>query len=116
MSEIKAYVDQFEQEKREWILEFTQYMHDKHPEMKPTIWFRMPTYKKDNVYIAFSVAKQHFTVHTNDEQSFQLMKEALPDCKVGKRSIQIKYDQLDAKRVIYNTIEFLARKTDFNKK
>lgn len=112
MNEIEAYVNQFENEKREWIQEFTEYMQQKHPEMKQVIWFRMPTYRKDELYIAFSVAKHHFTVHTNEVKSFQLMKEALPDCKCGKRSIQIKYNQLDAKRVIYNTIEFLARKID----
>lgn len=110
MDEIEAYVNQFECEKREWIDEFTSYMREKHPQVKAKIWFRMPTYQVNNDYIAFSIAKDHFTFHTNDHECMQMVKDVLDRAKYGKRSVQIHFNDQDAKRVIYNTIELFARK------
>ena len=57
MESIEEYVAQFDELKKAWIVEFTTHMKEKHPELEAVIWFRMPTYRKDCYYIAFSVAK-----------------------------------------------------------
>lgn len=110
MNPIDEYVNQFDGIRKEWILEFTQFMDMKHPELFGVIWFRMPTYKIDCFYIAFSVTKLYFAVHTNDSECFAMLKAGLDKASFGKKSARIKYSDEGAKRVIYNTIEFFSYK------
>lgn len=108
MSAIEEYVNQFDGLRREWIEEYTNYMKEKHPEMEGVIWFRMPTYKVGCSYIAFSVTKAYFAIHTNDNECFQMLKSGLDKAAFGKRSAKVKYTDDGAKHVIYNAIEFFA--------
>lgn len=108
MDSIEGYVEQFEELRKAWIAEFTSYMKEKHSELEAVIWFRMPTYRKGCYYIAFSVAKQYFAVHTNDPECFRMLQEGLDKAAFGKRSAKIKYSDEAAKRVIYNAIEFFV--------
>ncbi len=108
MSSIEEYVNQFEGIKKEWILEFTDYMKQKHPDIEGIIWFRMPTYRIGTAYIAFSVTKDYFAFHTNDLACFTMCKDALDKAAFGKRSVKIKYTDDGAKLVLYNVIEFFS--------
>lgn len=49
---------------------FISYMREKHSGLEEVISFKMPTYKlgsgKLRNYIAFSPAKNHFSMHTMD--------------------------------------------------
>ncbi|ABX42687.1 hypothetical protein Cphy_2326 [Lachnoclostridium phytofermentans ISDg] len=107
---ILIYVNQFEGIKREWIYEFTEYMKTNHPDIKPVLWFRMPTYRVGTLFFAFSVTKNHFTFHTNDEECMEILKKSLHNASFGKRSAKIKYNDKSESYVIYNMIEYLVNK------
>lgn len=110
METVREYVTQFDGVKREWIEEYTAYMEEKHSELEETIWFRMPTYKIGCSYVAFSVSRDYFAVHTNDRECFAMLQKGLDKAAFGKRSAKIKYSDQGAKHVIYNMIEFFCFK------
>ncbi len=110
MDSVLDYVDQFDGIKREWINDFTEYMRIKHPDIKPVIWFRMPTYRIGTLFFAFSITKYHFTFHTNDEECMDILKKSFSIASFGKRSVKIKYKYKSESYVIYNMIEYLINK------
>ncbi len=110
MDIILNYVNQFEGIRREWIYEFTEYMSRKHPDIKPSLWFRMPTYRIGTLFFAFSAAKNHFTFHTNDAECMGILKKSLEKASFGKRSVKIKYKYKSESLAVYNMIEYLVNK------
>lgn len=110
MDSILNYVNQFDGIKREWISDFTEYMNLNHPDITPVMWFRMPTYRIGTLFFAFSVTKNHFTFHTNDEECMDILKKSFQKASFGKRSVQIKYKYKSDAYIIYNMIEYLVNK------
>ena len=110
MGVIEDYVNQFSELKRAWIAEYTEYMKEKHPELEAIIWLRMPCYRRNNTYLAFSVTKHYFAVHTNDKECFLMLQQGLDKASFGKRSARIKFTDDGAKHVIYNVIEYFCYK------
>lgn len=110
MDIISEYCNQFEGIRREWIEEFTTYMSEKHKDIPAVIWFRMPTYKIDSAYIAFSITKDYFGFHTNDKECFSMLSQSLDKAGFGKRSVRIKFTDEGAKTVLFNTIEYFVHK------
>ena len=47
--------------------------------------------KMNEGYVAVSAAKNHFSIHFSDEAFLNHLAESLPNCKKGKRCINIKY-------------------------
>ena len=45
-----------------------------------------------NGYVAVSAAKKHFSIHFHDEDYLFKLKTALPNCTLGKRCVNIKYE------------------------
>ena len=47
--------------------------------------------KMNEGYVAVSAAKNYFSIHFSDEEFLNHLAESLPNCKKGKRCINIKY-------------------------
>lgn len=91
MNAVDEYVNRFEGEKKEWLTTMISFMRRDFPELKETIFYQMPAYRFDDQYIAFSVAKDHFSFHTLDFEMIEELKRLLPKAKFGRGSAQIKY-------------------------
>jgi hypothetical protein len=61
-----------------------------------------PTVAPDGRYIAFSVAKEHFTFHTLDFEAIDELKALLPEAKFGRGSAKIKFSDRAAIPVLFD--------------
>ena len=110
MDTIKDYIDLYEGQQRDWLVEFTNYMEKEFPNIPGAIWFKMPTYKFDDTYIAFSIAKTHFTFHTLDFDCIIELKSQLPKASFGKGCAKVKYTDTDAKAVLFQMCHQIVEK------
>jgi len=93
MDLVNNYIDNFEGDKKEWVVTFVTFMRENYPNIKETISFQIPTYKFNGMYIAFSAkAKEHFTFHSIDFEMIEELKKLLPNAKFGKGCAKIKYE------------------------
>lgn len=88
------------------------FMAQNFPQLSAKISFSMPMWlvgsKMKDGYVAFSVAKKHFTVHFSDEAFVALLQAQVPSCKRGKRCINIPYgDEAAFETVLANIRTFL---------
>lgn len=93
METVEQYIDQFDGEKKEWLTTFVKFMRENFPEAQEVISYQMPMYKFNKMYIAFSIAKDHFTYHTLDFEMIEELKSRLPAAKFGKGSAKIPYQR-----------------------
>lgn len=108
MNSVNEYIEHYEDEKKEWITAFVNFMRQNYPNWEETIAYQMPTYKFLGQYIAFNAAKTHFTLHTIDFVMLDKLKEELKDAKFGKRCVKVKYKDKDAIPVLFDACRKIA--------
>ena len=89
---IDDYINIFDGEKKEWLTTFVTFMRENYPEIPEVISYQMPMYKFNDTYIAFSLAKEHFTYHSLDFEMIEELKNQLPKAKFGKGSAKVSYN------------------------
>jgi uncharacterized protein YdhG (YjbR/CyaY superfamily) len=99
---VDDYINSFEGVKKEWLTIFVTFMRENFPEIQETISYQMPTYKFNRKYIAFSVAKDHFSYHTLDFEMIEELKKLLPEAKFGKGSAQVNYNDRAAVPILFD--------------
>jgi uncharacterized protein YdhG (YjbR/CyaY superfamily) len=104
---------------KEWMEYFTTYMRNNHSDLKAEISFQMPTYKlgtgKMRNYIAFSTARNHFSMHSLDFDYITILKEKLRNPGKGKGCVNIPYRNIDERNIVIEGIkEILCRKVSTN--
>jgi uncharacterized protein YdhG (YjbR/CyaY superfamily) len=102
MKTVDEYVNSFEGEKKEWLVTFVTFMRENFPELQETIFYQMPAYKFNRSYIAFSVAKDHFTYHSLDFEMIEALKSLLPRAKFGKGSAKVSYSDRAAIPILFD--------------
>jgi uncharacterized protein YdhG (YjbR/CyaY superfamily) len=101
MTTIPEYTAQFKGAPRAWLDVFIRFMKENHPSIPGKISYQIPMYKFDGTYIAFSVAKTHFTFHTLDFERIEELKGLLPkSTKFGKGSAKVKYNETAAQAIL----------------
>lgn len=113
MNPIDEYINKYEGEKKEWLATFVAFMRENFPEAKEVISYQIPTYKFNKQYIAFSVAKEHFSFHTIDFEMIEELKGLLPNAKFGKGCANVKYGDKAAIPILF---EMSRRIVDRNRK
>jgi len=92
---IDEYISSLDENAKESISDFKNFMKTNFPQIVPKISFAMPMWwagsKMYDGYVAVSAAKKHYSIHFQDENYISKMKEELPSCTFGKRCINIKY-------------------------
>ena len=95
VASVSEYVASLNEEQRQHICEFIEFMNAEHAQLTNKISFSMPMWlvgkKMNEGYVAVSAAKNHFSIHFSDEEFLYRLAESLPACKKGKRCINIKY-------------------------
>ena len=95
VTSIEDYVNSLDENRKICIDEFIAFMKTEFPEITPKICFAMPMWwagvKMYDGYVAISASKNHYSIHFHDENYINNMKIALPNCKFGRRCINIKY-------------------------
>lgn len=76
-------------------------MRESFPHLQEKISYQMPTYKFNGQYIAFSVAKDHFSFHTLDFEMIEELKMLLPRAKFGKGCAKVRYDDKAAIPILF---------------
>ena len=99
---VDEYIRRFEGEKREWLEAMVRFMRENFPEIEESIFYQMPAFRFDGQYIAFSVAKEHFTFHTLDFAMIDELKALLPKARFGRGSAKVKYSDRDAMPVLFD--------------
>lgn len=112
MKTVDEFMDQYEGIQRQWIETFVAYMRKHYSEIEEVISYGIPTYKFDKMYIAFSLAKTHFTFHTLDFEMIEMMKDWLPRAKFGKGSAKVKYDDKEAETVLFDCIGRIVERNE----
>ena len=92
---VSEYVASLNEEQRQYVSAFIDFMCAEYPQLDPKISFSMPMWllgkKIYEGYVAVSAAKSHFSIHFSDEAFLNRLAESLSACKKGKRCINIKY-------------------------
>lgn len=95
VASVSEYVASLSEEQQRPINAFIKFMNAKYPQLTNKISFSMPMWlvrkKMNEGYVAVSAAKNHFSIHFSDEEFLNHLAESLPNCKKGKRCINIKY-------------------------
>ena len=82
---ISEYVALLNKEQQRHILAFLEFMNTEYPQLTDKISFSMPMWflgkKMKDGYVAFSAAKNHFSIHFSDEKFVERLAETLPACK-----------------------------------
>ncbi len=96
----QEYLDTLQGPGRDWLEEFLDYMKKEHENITPVMFRQRPMFKVGKSYILFSVAKEHFTIHTLNFELLEDLKNRLPKNSYGKGCIKVKFFQKDAKPIL----------------
>lgn len=92
---ISDFVHSLDENCKEYVCDFIFFMETEFPTIIPKICFAMPMWwvgaKMYDGYVAISAAKKHFSIHFHDEGYLLVLIKKLPNCKFGKKCINIKY-------------------------
>lgn len=92
---IEEYIDDLNEDGQRYIRDFSYFIETGYPELRGRICFAMPMWlageKMRDGYVAISAAKKHFSIHFHDEDFVKKLGILLPQCKTGKRCINIQY-------------------------
>ena len=95
VASVSEYVASLNEEQRQHVSAFIEFMNTEFPQLTNKISFSMPMWlvgkKMNEGYVAVSAAKNHFSIHFSDEEFLNRLAESLLACKKGKRCINIKY-------------------------
>ena len=101
---IPEYIEEQNESGQRAVKEFVSFMEQNYPQMCEKICFSMPMWLKGSKmregYLAISAAGQHFSIHFSDEGEILKLKQVLPECKTGKRCINIKYGDTEAFKTV----------------
>ncbi len=111
-SAVDEYIDRYEGEKREWLSTMVGYMRENHPDLDEVISYQMPMFKFNGQYIAFSLAKEHFTFHTLDFEMIEEMKTLMPKAKFGRGSAKVRFQDREYMPVLFNAIERIVKRNE----
>jgi uncharacterized protein YdhG (YjbR/CyaY superfamily) len=103
---IDEYINSYKGEPKEWLITFVAFMRENYPDIPEIISYQIPTWKFNRTYIAFSVAKDHFTFHTLDFKTIEELKTLLPRAKFGRGSAKVKYTDRESIPILFD----MARK------
>ncbi|MEA5010378.1 MAG: DUF1801 domain-containing protein [Angelakisella sp.] len=113
-NEVDSYIMALPEIQQEWMWFFVKYMREKHSNLEEVISFQMPTYKlgsgKLRNYIAFSPAKNHFSMHTMDFEYIAMMKESLASPGKGKGCVNVKYTNTEERILLLQAIEEIIKR------
>ena len=105
---VSEYVASLNEEQRQHVSAFIDFMSAEYPQLTPKISFSMPMWllvkKMYEGYVAVSAAKSHFSIHFSDEEFLNRLSEGLPACKKGKRCINIPYGDESSLRTVEKSI------------
>lgn len=105
---VPEYVASLNEEQRQHVSAFIDFMRAEYPQLIPKISFSMPMWllgkKMYEGYVAVSAAKNHFSIHFSDEEFLNRLAESLPACKKRKRCINIKYGDEPSLRAVEASI------------
>jgi uncharacterized protein YdhG (YjbR/CyaY superfamily) len=108
---VNEYINNYQGEQKEWLTTFVTFMRENFPEIPEAISYQIPTYKFNRTYIAFSVAKEHFTFHTLDFDMIEELKTQLPKAKFGKGSAKVKYADRDSIPILLEMAKKIVSRT-----
>lgn len=95
VASVSEYVASLNEEQQRPINAFIEFMNAEYAQLTNKISFSMPMWlvgkKMNEGYVAVSAAKNHFSIHFSDEEFLNHLSEGHPNCKKGKRCINIKY-------------------------
>lgn len=111
MNSVDDYVNGFEGTKKEWLTTLVAFMRESFPNAVETISYQMPMYKFDRQYIAFSVAKDHFSFHTIDFEMIGELKGTLPKAKFGRGCAKIGYDDKAAIPILFDACRRIVERS-----
>ena len=101
MPTVDDYVNKFEGEQKEWLTTMVSFMREQYPEIPERISYQMPMWKFNGTYIAFSVAKDHFSYHSLDFPMIEELKTLLPRAKFGKGCAKIPYSERESIPILF---------------
>ena len=108
VASVSEYVTSLNEEQQRHICAFIEFMNAEYPQLTNKISFSMPMWlvgkKMNEGYVAVSAAKNHFSIHFSDEAFLNHLAESLPNCKKGKRCINIKYGDESSLRAVEASI------------
>ena len=110
---VEEYLDSLNENGKIYVKRFMEFMVQEYPQYTVRISFSMPMWwkgeKMKEGYTAVSAAGNHVTVHFSDEAFVRSLGEQFPDCKTGKRCINIRYqDEQSFLSVLEKVKEFLG--------
>ncbi|HWP97948.1 MAG TPA: DUF1801 domain-containing protein [Syntrophomonadaceae bacterium] len=111
MDTVNDYINSFEGVKKEWLTIMVAFMRETFPNVQEKISYQMPTYNFNRQYIAFSLAKEHFSFHTLDFEMIEELKVLLPKAKFGKGCAKIKYNDTEAIPILFDMCRKIIKRS-----
>lgn len=112
--DIDIYLKEFEGDSKEWLTTFVEHMRNKYPQLEEVISFKMPTYKlgsgKERNYIAFSVGKNHFSLHTMDFEYINVLREKLSKPGKGKGCVNVPFKNVEEQGILFDAIDEIIKR------
>ncbi len=100
----------------EWLTVFVSHMRKTYPQLEEVVSFQMPTYRlgegANRHYISFSVAKEHFSLHTMDFDYIVSLRERLKTPGKGKGCVNVKYTAVTERDVLFAAIDEIVARTN----
>jgi len=110
MEEVDDFIGMYSGEKAEWLVEMINFMRRTFPEIKEVMSYKIPTFKFDKTYIAFSIAKDHFSFHSKDFDMIEELKKQLPKEKFGRGCVKVRFANKDAIPVLKEMCKMIVSK------
>ncbi len=114
MGSVDEYINSFEGEKKEWMLELVDYMRTRYPEIDEDIVFNIPTYIFNKMYIAFSIVKNCFHFRSRDSEMIEKLKKECEKTEseecCARFEAQFELNDKDAIPAIHETIDKIVER------
>jgi uncharacterized protein YdhG (YjbR/CyaY superfamily) len=94
-STVSEFISDCSEVQLERLLPLLDYMRQKYPDWREALSYQMPMFKQQKQYIAFSVASEHFSVHSLDFEQIAAARKLFPKAGFGKGCVKISYDEPD---------------------
>jgi uncharacterized protein YdhG (YjbR/CyaY superfamily) len=107
---VDEYINTHEGVKKEWLTTLVTFMRENYPEIQETISYQMPMYKFQGKYIAFSVAKEHFSFHSLDFDMIEALKARLPKAKFGRGCAKVRYVDREYLPILFEMVRTIIER------
>ncbi len=105
----QEYVDSLSSPGREWLQEFLAYMTQKYPDIAPVMFRQRPMFKVGKSYVMFTVAKEHFSLHTLNFDLIENIRGVLSKADFGKGCVKVRFSDTAAKPVLKELCDEVVR-------